>query len=324
MRVHTPGMELPRGVITVLNTPFTSDGRLDADALARHARRALSAGVAGFLVPALAAEVYQLNPEERTTMMATARAEVDRWCAGGAGRQRPILIGGATAADAESRMAAARAARGCGCDAVLVALQEADGVVERLEEVVSVAGPMPVVLQDWEVSGRGLNLATIDTVAERFPTVLGLKIEVVPAGPKFSAVRERWGTRFHLSGGWTVMQLIEALDRGVDAFMPTGLHELYVVIDAAYRAGNRTAARAVFDRLLPVLAFSNQSLEISIRFFKRWCRAEGLYASELCRIEAPPFDEYQRRIADELIDYARHLTADATASNAAAGAQPVT
>jgi len=38
-----------RGIVTVLNTPFTEDDRLDTDALRHHVRRALEVGVGGFL-----------------------------------------------------------------------------------------------------------------------------------------------------------------------------------------------------------------------------------------------------------------------------------
>jgi hypothetical protein len=37
--------------VTGLNTPFTDADELDATALRRHVRKALAAGVAGFLVP---------------------------------------------------------------------------------------------------------------------------------------------------------------------------------------------------------------------------------------------------------------------------------
>jgi len=38
-----------RGIVTVLNTPFTADDKIDIPALKRNAEEALKAGVAGFL-----------------------------------------------------------------------------------------------------------------------------------------------------------------------------------------------------------------------------------------------------------------------------------
>jgi len=54
-----------RGIVTVLNTPFTAADELDAGALRRHVRVALTAGVAGFLEPAMASEVEKLTAAER-------------------------------------------------------------------------------------------------------------------------------------------------------------------------------------------------------------------------------------------------------------------
>ena len=50
-----------KGIVTVLNTPFTKYDSIDFDSLERNVNEALKAGVAGFLVPAMAAEVYNLQ-----------------------------------------------------------------------------------------------------------------------------------------------------------------------------------------------------------------------------------------------------------------------
>ena len=84
-----------RGIVTVLNTPFTADDAVALPALARHAEAAIQAGVAGFLVPAMAAEVYKLSEAERRAMVETVVAT-------SAGRV-PV-IGGAGAADGAQRL----------------------------------------------------------------------------------------------------------------------------------------------------------------------------------------------------------------------------
>jgi len=70
--------------------------------------------------------------------------------------------------------------------------------------------------------------------------------------------------------------------------MPTGLHEIYVRIDRLYRTGRRDEARRLFDCCLPVLAFSNQHLDLSIRFFKRLLWRQGLYVTHGCASRAWP------------------------------------
>jgi 4-hydroxy-tetrahydrodipicolinate synthase len=111
----------------------------------------------------------------------------------------------------------------------------------------------------------------------------------------------------HVSGGWAVMQMIEALDRGVHAFMPTALHPIYVQIYRLYTSGQRQAACDLFDEVLPILAFSNQHLDISIHFFKRLLFAQGTYPTPAVRAPILPFDGFHARMAEELIARARAL-----------------
>lgn len=128
-----------------------------------------------------------------------------------------------------------------------------------------------------------------------------LKIEVVNASIKYSEVLAKTEGRLHVAGGWAVMQMVEALDRGVHAFMPTAMHLLYTRIFSLHRCGDRAGARALFDRVLPVLAFSNQHLDISIHFFKRLLAAERVYSTARCRQPLLPFDSVHEAIAKELI-----------------------
>lgn len=57
------------GIVTVLNTPFTLEGQVDFPSLRKNVSTALKEGVAGFLVPALAAEVSQLSEKEKISMV---------------------------------------------------------------------------------------------------------------------------------------------------------------------------------------------------------------------------------------------------------------
>jgi dihydrodipicolinate synthase/N-acetylneuraminate lyase len=91
--VHKRLLEL-RGIITVLNTPFRDDDTVDLPSLRKNVRYALEAGVAGFLVPAMASEVDKLSPEERRRIVEAVLQEN-----GG----RVPVIGGASAATAVQR-----------------------------------------------------------------------------------------------------------------------------------------------------------------------------------------------------------------------------
>ncbi len=284
-----------RGIITVLNTPFDQVLNLDLDSLRKNVDYAIQAGVAGFLVPAMASEVDKLAREERLAMVKTV---LDR------ANTRVPVIGGASAPAQEQRLAMARQFVDLGCDGVLVQVPfESEKQYESAVQEIAKCDPPLLMLQDYAPNAYGLPVPLITKLFEDVPSFRALKIEVVPAGVKYSEVIKATGNKLHVSGGWAVMQLIEALDRGVHAFMPTGMHPLYVRIFNLYAAGQRVEAKALFERILPILTFSNQHIDISIHFFKRMLWKEGMYTTPLVRPPMLPFDEVHTRIADELVDY---------------------
>ena len=287
------------GIITVLNTPFTRTDEIDVEGLKKHVEYAIGAGAAGFLVPAMAAEVGKLSAVERETMVRTVLNGV---------RGRVPVIGGASAPTERERVDTTRRLIDLGCDGILVSIPY-ENEIQYTRNVQAVADQRPpfLMLQDWDAAGSGVPVPLIARLFDEVEPFRCLKVEVVNAGVKYSAVLEATEGRLHVSGGWAVMQMIEALDRGVHAFMPTGLHEVYTRIFALYRAGRRDDARVLFNRLLPVLAFSNQHLDISIHFFKRLLHRQGIHATDRVRPPILPFDAQHERIADELIAYSMEL-----------------
>jgi 4-hydroxy-tetrahydrodipicolinate synthase len=288
------------GVITVLNTPFDERNVVDLTAVRRNARRAIDAGVSGFLVPAMAGEVGKLTVAERVALVEAVIEE----CAGAV----PV-IGGASAETLEERVTNVRRMRELGCDGVLIALPYEDEATYRAAvEALAREEPPFLMIQDWDFTGYGAPVALIAKLFEEIPQFRSLKVEVVPAGVKYSEVIEATGGRLHVAGGWAVGQMIEGLDRGVHAFMPTGMHEVYCEIYRRYADGDRQGAQELFRRLLPVLAFANQHLDISIHFFKRLLREEGFYPTAKVREPILPFDEVHERLAADLIELAIRLT----------------
>ncbi|MCK5008719.1 MAG: hypothetical protein KAR73_15100, partial [Spirochaetales bacterium] len=195
-----------------------------------------------------------------------------------------------------------------GCDGVLASIPFQDEAqYERDARELDALKPGFLMLQDWDFQGYGLPISLISRLFEEVESFRCLKVEVVPAGVKYSEVLEATEGRLHVSGGWAVMQIIEALDRGVHAFMPTGMHELYTRIYSLYQAGQREEARVLFEQLLPVLAFANQHLDISVHFFKRLLYRQGIYSTPRVRQPILPFDEVHERVAEELIRRAIEL-----------------
>jgi len=281
------------GIVTVLNTPYTPDGEVDYPAVNCNVKEALRAGVSGFLVPAMASEVSKLTLFEKLKILETVFNTV--------GDKVPVFVGtgGGTAYDAINALNIYGA---LGVKNVLVQLPY-ENDEQFKADFIKVAEKVPeiIMLQDWDFSGYGLSDELILELFETVPAFRCLKIETVPAGVKYSRILETTNGKLHVSGGWAVTQMTEGLKRGVHAFMPTGMHWIYTEIFNLFKEGKEEEAIVLFNEILPVLAFSNQHLDISVHFFKRLLWKQGIFPTPNVREPILPFDKIHEEIADKHI-----------------------
>ncbi len=283
-----------QGIVTVLNTPFKTNKTIDLPALKRNVDYALDAGVAGFLVPAMASEVYKLSETERIEMVAAVLDEVNG--------KVPVIAGAGETDLVKSKRLISEYIR-LGCKNVLfqIPFQNEIQFKNHFSELAE-TGPGMIMLQDWNASGYGLPDKLILELFETVEAFRCLKVETVPAGIKYSRILELTNGELNVSGGWAVSQMIEGLKRGVHAFMPTGMHKIYCEFYRLWKAGKTHEAEHLFGEIIPVLAFSNQHLDISIHFFKRLLFKQGIYPTDMVREPILPFDGIHRELADKLID----------------------
>lgn len=283
-----------KGIVTVLNTPFKQDDTIDFKALKNNVREAIKAGVAGFLVPAMASEVYKLSDIERIKMVEAVLDEVNN---------KVPVIAGAGETDLTKSIKLMRSYIDSGCRNVLfqIPYQDDNQFKAHFMKLAEIDVDM-IMLQDWNASGYGLSDELICDLFENIENFRCLKIETVPAGIKYSRILSLTEGRLNVSGGWAVTQMIEGLKRGIHAFMPTGMHWIYAEIYSLWILGKQDEATNLFYKILPVLAFSNQHLDISIHFFKRLLNRQGIYPTANVRDPVLPFDHIHEQIADKLID----------------------
>ena len=277
-----------RGIVPSMNTPFLDDGSVDLAGIRRSVDAVVQTGVAGMLILAVAGETASLTLPEKRLVAQTFLAQT-------AGRV-PVIIGCSSAEQAD-RLALAAMARELGAPVMLCQAPAGLGgqaLVAQMAALTQV-GPPVLMVQDLDFAGPGLPLADILLLRQQLPAFQCLKIEVALPGPKYSAVLEATQGALHVSGGWAAAQMLEALHRGVHAFIPTAMDAIYVAIYRHFQAGDVAQARALHEQLAPVLAFSNQHLDTSIRFFKHLRHREGLFATPLCRSGVRPLDEHQMR-----------------------------
>jgi dihydrodipicolinate synthase/N-acetylneuraminate lyase len=293
------------GVVAIPQTPFDDDDRIDLGSFSRGVEDRLAAGVDGLLYPVVASEVSHLTAGERRTL---TRAILER-----AASHVPVIIG-ASADDARTARSLAEFAMTHGAAGVLVQapvalLRDEPATMEYFRSVCEAPIDM-LMIQDLEWNGPGLSVPTIVRLFEELEPFRCIKVETVPAGSKYTAIIAATAGRLNVSAGWAVPQLIEALDRGIHAVTPGGLHWVIAEVVRRYRGGDRASARALFDRLLPILGWQNQHIDISNQFLKLLAVRQGIFAGAALRRPVVPFDAYHRRIADELIEEAILLHAE--------------
>lgn len=213
----------------------------------------------------------------------------------------PLIVGVSTNDPTECRAIARQAA--AYLVAVSTTIYKTPSTILPFFQKVTEGIDLPLVIQDFEFNKPGMDMPTIRRLKEHLPILVGVKIETVPAGPKYTAVRKAFGTDFFIAGGWAVPQFIEALDRGVDAMIPeSSMLRVYKRIQRCYERGERDAVTMLFHRLLPILAFTNQDVGNSILFFKYLLVRKGIFRTTRMRCPEPGWVRYSLRVAEELIE----------------------
>ena len=291
-----------KGIVPSLNTPFLEDESLDHVSLRRLVNHTVDAGCGGMLGLAVAGEHSTLSLEEKLRFIETVTDT---------NAQRIPFVVSVTADDLTGSVELAKLASFAQATGICVQLPAGLTHLERLDFLHELSRNAPgiVMVQDLDWTGGGLALDEIVSLFDTVEKFSWLKIETQQAGQKYSAVLKATNHRLNVCGGWAVTQLMDAMARGVDAFIPTGMEPVYVAIDTLYKNGEIDAARTLFERVLPILNFSNQHIDTSIQFFKELRKAEGLFDSAVCRIHTS-FDAVQQREAAHALKLALSLSRD--------------
>ena len=89
------------------------------------------------------------------------------------------------------------------------------------------------------------------------------------------------------------MGMIEALNRGVHALIPSTMEVIYNKIYKLYLENKMEDSRRLFSQILPILSFTHQHIDISIKFSKMLRVEEGIFSTSICREPIKNFDQFQ-------------------------------
>jgi len=274
------GIERLRGVWNIVPTPFTDDGTLDESSIRTLVDFVAGTGVDGLTILGVLGEATKLSDAERARVIATT---IDQ----AAGRL-PICVG-VSHAGTDQAVAYAREAQMRGAAAVMLAPPAISRPNEQAVRghflAVADAVDLPVVVQDHPASsGVWMTVEALVSLAAEAPRCRVIKLEEEPSPPKIRRLLAA-DPALAILGGLGGMMLIEELAAGsVGTMTGFGFPEMLVDVVRRWFAGDRDAARAAFDRAVPLIRFENQAmLNLAIR--KEIYRRRGAIASG--RVRAP-------------------------------------
>lgn len=274
------------GIIPILPTPFHDDGRIDETGMRQTIQYVLKAGAHGVAFPAMASEFYALTDSERVRLTEMVVAEV-----GGA----VPVVGTATAPSAPAALELARAIEKAGVDAIMVmppyVVRDSLGGVTRLFQELAAAVDLPLMLQNAPAPlGSAYGVDVIKSLMEKVPEVGYLKEENLPGGQRISRLlADPPATLTGVFGGAGGRYIIDELNRGAIGAMPAcEITEVHVRIFELHRSGDEAAARALYNRTLPLLTFQ---AVFRMDMTKEVLRHRGIIASTHVRVGRVPLDE---------------------------------
>ncbi len=280
-----------RGIFTIPQTPFDAKGRLDEDSLRREAEFCIRTGAHGLVAPVNASEFYALSDDERERITRILVEEA---------RHRVPVIIGVTAASVELAVNFSRQAEEAGADGVIampphILKASRDGVAAYYRAMAG-ATAMPVIIQNAPPPlGSSLAPAFMVQLCREIENIQYIKEETLPTGHYITAILKQAGPEVKgVFGGAAARWMMPELMRGTCGFMPAcQFTDVYVQIWDLWEAGDPEGARALFNKLLPLINLEGM---LSVALVKEILVRRGVIAcSYVRRPDNAPLDEHDLR-----------------------------
>jgi 2-keto-3-deoxy-L-arabinonate dehydratase len=300
------------GITPVMATCFREDESIDDDSLRKQIDFAIAAGAAAVCGPGFGAEFYKLSDEERFHFVDVLVEHT---------RSRVPTIAATSSGSTHSTIEFSKYAERAGADCLMVTAPrttplpapEIINYYSRLCDSVKI----PVMLQDADFTGAGLPAKVFVDLALKHRNFLFAKLEVTLPGQKAAEVVEQSKGQVQIIYGLGGIAMIDGLAHGASAMMPgAACLEVYVRVYELYTQGKKAEAEALFQRLIPYLAFALQHLELAIHIEKRVMHKRGILPNARMRQPTISFDSIYQEQIDRLVDSAVALCEDCRAASA--------
>jgi 4-hydroxy-tetrahydrodipicolinate synthase/2-keto-3-deoxy-L-arabinonate dehydratase len=274
-----------RGVFPVVPTTFSETGELDLASQARCVDFMIDAGSDGLCILANFSEQFSLSDDERAILTRSVLEHV-------AGRV-PVIV---TTSHFSTAVCVQRSRQAQELGAAMVmAMPPYHGATFRVPEAqirefyarVSDAIGIPIMIQDAPAAGTPMSAAFLASMAREIEHVSYFKIETAGAAGKLRELLRLGGDA--IVGPWDgeeAITLMADLDAGATGSMTGGAYVdgLRPILEA-YRAGDREAAYAQYQRWLPLINYENR--QAGLLACKALMKEGGIIACEAPRHPLP-------------------------------------
>ena len=286
------------GIVPVIPTPFTAREEIAEADLQRLVEFAILTRASCICLPAYGSEFYKMNETERHRVVQIAVRQA---------RGRVPVLAQSNHPSAKIAVEIAKRNEAMGADVISFALPRQFAIPEpdmiRYCERICRAVKRPVLIQDFNPGGGTVGANFCKALQASCPNFLYIKLEEPLMGPKVRAIRKATKNKLGVLEGWGGLYMTELFDFGICGLMPgTGLCDLLEVVWSALKQGRRSDAFDTFEKVMPLISFSLQSLELYHHVEKRLLRARGALREGGVRdAQWTPFPEAMH-YTDELIE----------------------
>ncbi|MGH7450751.1 MAG: dihydrodipicolinate synthase family protein [bacterium] len=289
-----------KGVYSVLPTPFTPNGEIDAPSLKRVIDLYIRAGVNGLTASGVTSETARLSDAERLSMLETVMAHVNK--------RVPVVIGASTEG-LRTCIELSKKAKALGAAAVMISPPRmpklnSEAVVRHFRSVAD-AIDIPIILQDYPpVSGFTMEASLLVRIARELPSARTIKLEDAPTPYKTARVLEHAdGLAIGIFGGLGGTYLLEELMAGATGAM-TGfaVPEVLVNVVKLFHAGEREKAAEAFYHNVALMRFEFQE-GIGMAIRKEMLRRRGAIAHAGIRPPGTPLEASTQKALDSLLSW---------------------
>jgi 4-hydroxy-tetrahydrodipicolinate synthase len=287
---------LIRGVVPIIPTPFHDNQEIDWKSLRALVDFTCATGAGAVCLPAYASEFYKLSEEERRRIVAAAVEHMSG---------RIPVIAQVNAFSSKLARETALAAQQAGASAVgvtvprLIALTEGD--LLRYFDRILTAIDIPLMIQDYNPGGPTLSVGFIAKLHKIHAHFRYVKLEEPMMAGKVTAIAQATSGEVGVLEGWGGMYMLELIPAGICGIMPSlGAADVLVEVFRLAKQGRQEEAYAIFQGVLPQIAFSLQNLELLHHVEKSLLVARGIIGQPVVREANLEVDPFTKRHMDFL------------------------